>query len=199
MSETTETSMPATEHVPSEGTQLTPESGFTVTAFGSVQEFDLSKLIDDAGEIVTNKSVAVPDSVAVAMWREVAFFAGAPNNAKRSLPLPTPEAADTLRAQIAEFARRNNLYVTFPVHRPAHTVAAHKSKDGKDIPAKFVKDNKVPAHFNKGTNVTYRITRKSEPTPAAGPVTVTQGTPTPATIPPRGAQIIGNQTARKGK
>lgn len=200
-----------TEHVPSEGTDLSPESGFTVTTFGSVQvqetsEADFLAMFGES-KIVTTKVVAIPAHIARVLAAEPAFFSIQPSNAKRSLPFPTPEAAETFRDQIKEYARLHNLNAYLPKHVPAHwsrkdadSRTGQYTEDGQIKTAKWIKDNGVSRAFNNGTNVTYRLTVKSDPKPAAaGPVTVTQGTPTPATVQSRGTQIIGHQTARRSK
>ena len=114
--------------------------------------FDLAGALG-ATEVRTigTSTVTVPAAVAAAMLSELAWFRTQTNVTKRSLILPSEEAANTLRAQIIQWGKNTG-----------HSCATPETdRDG------------VP--LNVGTMVTYRLTTpKARKASKSGPVTVSQ-------------------------
>ena len=167
--------------------ELSPESGFDFTAFGAVTEVRL----------VTNKDVAIPADRRAAFARAAKLFASGPNNQKASFEMATPAEAEMFRAQVATYAREMGLTAYIPKFVAEHTVTKTDKASGKQT-TKVVPANGIPAHFNVGTNVTFRFSipdtediKAEAQTRAPGPVTVTQGTPKPTAPKSRGQQVLG--------
>jgi hypothetical protein len=93
------------------------------------------------------------------------------------MEFPTAGAAATFRAQAKTYADEKNLAISFPEFVPGHWTRVHPCKSGtiiteagdrvsvpdisgnsgRVIPRTWIEMNKVPAHWNKGTDVRFRM------------------------------------------
>jgi hypothetical protein len=150
-----------------------PSGHFDFSVFGAVSTEEIKG--------TKPARVEINEARRAAFAQLVSYFSAQPNTTKRSLTLPTDEAAEQLKAELQTYADERGtdpksgkplLTVAFPKHIAAHTVPERTKGDGTVVPAHDVADNKYPDHWNKSTNVTFRfVALKVEN--RNGPVTVT--------------------------
>ena len=161
-------------------TNLNPQAGFTFTRFGAVAEAE------------TIKSVAIDPANRTDFDNAAQWFRSQANNRYLPLTLPTVEEAEEYRAQLVAYGILTGYHVALPKYAPAHDNTVTDKDTGRTT-VKHVPANKVPRHWNKGTDVHFRIVIPSpKETPAVDTktVTVSQGTPKPAAPQSRGHQIL---------
>jgi hypothetical protein len=159
--------------------------------------------------------VEIPETLAKGFADIVSYLAtpGVENTNKISMEMPTEAEADTLRAQVQQYADDNGLSAYIPKWADAHWSRKDADQEtgiygtdpetGKALTAKWIPANGafvggkwkgVSKSWNVDTNVTFRIThpkpKDDSPTVDTTTVTTTQSEAKPATPASRGRQIL---------